>query len=267
MPKVKNQKQKSKASLKANALEKATKANQQTMSVGIAEGRAIPRVYFKSLKPSDDADMRYHGCDFMGSLASSSSAATIGSNGIIYAHNATLFPRLSAIADLFVRYRFRRLRWYVIGESATTQAGSGAFGSYVNDMGGGTITINTDAIIRNSEGVIILRGWESGVHEVDCKATGLRWMSCDADAGSSAGFGAALGQLFSSIPQTSGGSGLLTWSVYLEYDIEFAEAFSGSGIDLLKKKLIRALPQGETVTSNPTQPSIEQLVGLLDRLK
>lgn len=278
MPKVKNQKQKSKAQDRLNVVERVSSKTsqkpvaQKQIGIGMAEERNIPRVYFKSMNPSDDADLRYVGCDFMGTLSSAAGAATIGSNGDIHPKNTSLFPRLSAIADLFVKYRFKRLRWYIVGESATTQAGSGAFGSAVNDGLGGALVVNTDAIVRNSEGVVILRGWETGCHEVDVKSSGLKFLSVDWDAAAS-GTGSILGLLFSSIPATPAGAGSLSWSVYLEYDIEFAEAFSGSGIDLLEKR-VKGLAKDmnvplnpSTTTSSSTPDALDQILGLLSKMK
>lgn len=203
----------------------------------IGQAYAAPEVCFKAVAPSKDADARYRGVDFVGSIQSAVSV-TATRYQYIAITNTTLFPRLNAIGKAFVRYRFKKLRIHLLGKSASTQKGVCSFGSIVTDIFGGNIGTTTAATIKNSQGVLTLRGWESGVHEVLVKADALKWLTSDTDSLAS-GVGAMLGDTFYTIEATTA-AGDLAWDIYVEYDVEFTEAWIPTGIDFQTPRAIVA---------------------------
>lgn len=208
---------------------KNTGLSKQT-NVPVAYAYKAPKPRFESKVPiTSGASARYVGCDYVGAINSSSAAVNNGTNSLA-AFTASVFPRLSAIADVFLRYRYRSLKFHLIGRSASTQAGTGAFASFVLDGATSTITVNTEAIIKNAEGALVLKGWESGVHTVDVEAAGPKWYNCDAD---SVPF--TPGALVQYIPQTTANNDL-SWDLYVEYDVEFAEAVVGATVTPLFKE-------------------------------
>lgn len=225
----------------------------------IGEAYCAPKVHFQAKQPSKDADARYAGVDFAGTLSSATSVAT-AIYEYIYPANATLFPRLNAIAKAFVRYRFKNLRFILHGKSASTQKGLGSFGSLVTDLLGGSIAVGSASVVKNSEGVLTLRGWETGGHEVAVDTTGLKWLINDTDAGAT-GEGSMLGFTFYSIEATTA-AGDLSWDLYVEYDVEFAEAWLPAGINMKPPKEVQA--DSTSVTSDET---IKKLLEEIQRLR
>ncbi len=233
----------------------------------VSEPYIAPEPGFKSLPPlTKGASVRYVGCDYIGSDSSSSSAASTGSLYGLAALNSTTFPRLSNIADTFLKYRYNRLRFHMIGKSASTQAGTGAWASFVTDAAVTSITVNTEAIIKNAQGALVMKGWESGFHDVLVDIGGQKWYNTDQDT---AEF--TYGALAHYIPQTTA-SGDLSWDVYVEYDVEFGEAVSQSTVALLEKKLKRAREQEasnriEAVISESESKFDETLEALRSRVQ
>ena len=196
----------------------------------VATATARPQVGMRSVPPSRDATARFEGVDYIDSIDSSSSNATIGLYQDIRALNATMFPRLAAIADVFLRYRLRKLRFHLIGKSASTQAGVIGFGSVIDDLQGAVVTITTDEQVKNTEGCLVIKGWENGSHNVKVSAGGVKWYTTDTQ-GIPDGYGA----VFISVPQTTN-AGDLSWDLYVEYDVEFSESLAGSSVSGLMEK-------------------------------
>lgn len=183
-----------------------------------------PQPGLRSALPSAGADARYVGCDFIGQDSSLSASTSTGALYSLAAFNATGFPRLSVMADLFLRYRWKKLVYHFIGRSASTQAGVGAWASFILDSTTGTITVNTEAIVKNAKNALVLKGWESGRHEVEVSACGPRWYNNDLD---SVPF--SPGNVAHFLPQTTA-NGDLSWDVYVEYDVEFCEPVAGATV-------------------------------------
>lgn len=225
----------------------------------VAEPYIAPQPRFLSKTPQfPGASARYEGCDFAGATSSASAAPVSGALFALRALSSTTFPRLSAVADVFLRYRFRSLKFHFIGKSASTQAGVGAWGSFVIDTTTNTIAVNTESIIKNSEGALVLKGWESGVHEVKVEAAGQKWYNTDSDS-----LPFTYGDLCVYIPQTTANADL-TWDVYVEYDCEFSEAVSGPTVALLREK-----ERQRQTTSTKTEEDSEwtAVERLKDRIK
>lgn len=223
----------------------------------VAKSYEAPRPRFESAIPvTPGASARYVGCDYIGNDSSSNSASSTGGLYAMAAFVAASFPRLSAIADVFLRYRFRRLRYFLIGKSASTQAGTGSWASFVIDATTTSITTNTEAIIKNAEGALVLKGWESGVHEVDVNAAGPKWYNCDGDSTPY-----NLGTFCHYLPQTTA-AGDLSWDVYVEYDVEFAEAVAAATVtplDRARKQKVQDRISAEARFGKKQVPDIEDL--------
>lgn len=225
----------------------------------VAEPYLAPQPHLVSAAPqSRGACARYMGVDFVGQSSSQAAGATTGSMLQMTVTNSTAFPRLSAIADTFLRWKPRRLKYHFIGRSASTQAGVGAWASFVLDASTSTITVNTESIIKNAEGSLTLKGWESGVHVVDVAAMGPEWYNCDGDT-----VPFTLGNLCTYIPQTTANADL-SWDIFVEYDVEFSEPVSGATVTALREKN-RRLSEVQDIEDMPKQ--LEKLRKKLDSLR
>lgn len=207
--------------------------------VPVAESIQTPRPRFRATTPTQGGCAAYEGVDYVGSLGSLSASVTAGNYQAISPSNATLFPRLSAIADVFARYTIKKMKLHALGRSASTQAGNLALSSLMLDNDGTVIVANTEALIKNMEGCLVLRGWESGSHVVDCGALGLKWYNTDAGA-----MHQTIGAVFRYISQTTANNDL-SWDLYVEYEVEFDEALAGGSINLSRKIKPDAVPDIE----------------------
>lgn len=225
MPNTK-QKSKNESSRKRNP----RRSTLQTPFAPVSMAYRAPQPGFRSLPPSEGADARYHGCDFVGQDSSLSASTSPGALYPLAAFYASAFPRLSVMADLFLRYRWKKLVYHFIGRSASTQAGVGAWASFILDANTNSLTVNTEAIIKNAKNALVLKGWESGRHEVEISACGPRWYNNDVD---SVPF--TPGNLCHFLPQTTA-NGDLSWDVYVEYDVEFCEPVAGATVTPLFKE-------------------------------
>jgi len=226
-------------------------------SAPVAMATSRPQVGMRSSPPSRDATARFEGVDYIDSIDSSSSNATIGLYQDIRALNATMFPRLSAIADVFLRYRLRKLRFHLIGKSASTQAGVIGFGSVIDDLQGSVVTITTDEQVKNTEGCLVIKGWENGSHEVKVSSGGVKWYTTDTQ-GIPDGYGA----VFISVPQTTAAADL-SWDLYVEYDVEFSESLAGSSVS----GMMREREKAKIDPIAATKAQIEVLQQQLETLK
>lgn len=246
-PKTKNPKRKGTASSKTQALGRPAPINM---------GYTAPRVHFTTDRPiTKGACARYLGVDFAGTISSSSAAALTGSAYTITPASSSLFARLSAIQDVFLRWRLIRLRLHFIGRSASTQPGVGSFASFVLDTTSALINIATAQTIKNAEGCLTLKGWENGFHDVDCESAGVRWYNTDGDS-----LPSKMGTVGQYVPQTTA-NGDLSWDVFAEYDCEFAEAIDTSTVSPLMKE-----KQAENKEEETTASLTEQLIQLRKKL-
>lgn len=196
------------------------------MSEGISKKREIPvatvyrlpKVELVSLAPKQGGCERFRGVDFVTTLSSATTAVT-GTWQRIYVLNSTLFPRLSQEAALFERWKFHKLRIWIYGKSSSTAPGTITMTSAVNDGFGGSLAATTESQIKNLGSPCEVRGQDASFHEVDCAASGLKWLVTDTDA-LAAVTGSQLGLAIYYIDPTAV-AGDLKYSVYVEYDIEF----------------------------------------------
>lgn len=207
-------------------------------SAPVSVGYRNPGPRMRAMMPQHGGCSRFEGVDFVGSLASKVSTPTIGVYKTItmehFSTETALFPRLVAIASAYAKYKLLKLRIHMVGTSASTQAGVGAFSSLIIDSQASGAVLNTDPIIKNLEGCIVLKGWESGFHDVKLSAQGFKWYNVDVDG--DAGGPYTPGVIVVSIPTTTN-AGDLSWDVFIEYDIEFNEAVSqATNADPLSKR-------------------------------
>lgn len=192
----------------------------------LAMDTARPKVCQSFKNPTHKgSEGRVTGVDFVGKYNSSSLSYTIQTFAL-NARNATVFPRLSAIATVWRRYYFRRLRFHLFGIAAATQRGYTAMSSLVTDDLATLITPSTESQILNQEQVAIGRPWSYVCHEVNLGGLGLEWYTCDAGDGASE-FGEYIGRAFLGIPQTTTDADIEI-QVYVEYDVEFCQRIAAS---------------------------------------
>lgn len=204
-----------KSSLKKNP-------RRQNIDAPVAMATRVPRVYFGSVSPTRGGSLRIRGCDYYGTLNSSTLDST-SAVGSISLGSSSIFPRLAEIAKVFLKFRFDKLIVRLIGRTASTQAGNCGLMSLVNDLPASAETdVLNEAIVKNTENCLVVKGWENGDHRVPLEASGYKWYMVDEnDTGSKF----SQGSIWRTIPGTTS-VGDLSWDVYLEYECEFDEAVS-----------------------------------------
>lgn len=163
----------------------------------------------------------FHGCDYFGQIASATSGTVASLSTGIAARNATMFPRLASIAANFLKYSFRKISFILLGQSPSTQKGNIGFMSLVNDLPSSAETdVTSDARVKNTEGCLVIKGWENGRHDVKVSASGLKWYNVDVN---DSGAVAYLGSVWYTIPATTV-AGDLIWDLYVEYEVDLDES-------------------------------------------
>lgn len=178
-----------------------------------------PAVRQQFMAPSKKgSEARVVGIDFVATLSSSTTQNLLALY-ILNPKDSTSFPRLSAIAGVWCRYFFRKLRFHIFGISAATQKGYTVMASFVNDDLAQDPAITNEAQLLNLENVAVGRPWSYSIHEVNLGAQGLEWYTCDGSASTPAGeyVGKALAGA-----ATTAVAGDIQYQVYVEYDVEFA---------------------------------------------
>ena len=109
---------------------------------------------------------RVTGVDFIGTISSAAATPSV-TTYVLNARNATTFPRLSAIAGVWRRYWFSKIKVHMFGITAATQLGFVALASLVTDDLSSPITPSTEAQMLNMENVAVGRpldrDWETYV--------------------------------------------------------------------------------------------------------
>lgn len=188
--------------------------------------KSRPKVCQSFRNPSHEgSEGRVTGVDFVGTYGSLASGYNITTFNI-NARNATLFPRLSAIASVWRRYYPRLLRFHLFGIAAATQQGYTAMSSLVTDDLATLVSPTTESQILNQEEVAVGRPWSYVVHNVNLGGLGLKWYTTDIATASSE-FGEYIGRAFLGIPQTALNNDILI-QVYVEYDVEFCQRIAAS---------------------------------------
>jgi hypothetical protein len=182
----------------------------------VSLGYVQPPVGMRSLAPvRPGGEVRFTGCDYIGSVSAGTTAADN-----IYSLNplvAATYPRLQAIATIFGKYAYNRLRFYVIGKAASTQPGDMTSVTVYEEGGSNALT---EAQVKNRYGQTTSKFWENHQHMVDPKKATVPWFPMDAfDASSSIGvFG------WYHFFTEAVAAAIPVADIFVEYDIEFCEA-------------------------------------------
>lgn len=194
----------------------------QAFDAPVSMATRVPRVHFGSVSPTRGGSLRIRGCDYYGEI-NSSTLGSVAALGSISLGSSSPFPRLAEIAKVFLKFRFDKLIVRLVGRTATTQAGNCGLMSLVNDLPASAETdVVNEAIVKNTENCLVLKGWENGEHRVPLEASGYKWYMVDED---DTGSKFSQGSIWRYIPGTAV-AGDLSWDVYLEYECEFDEAVS-----------------------------------------
>lgn len=236
---------KSKTSQKNSQNKNPKRQNLQTKNrAPVALSFSQPQPKFEVMKPRKGGCAAYRGVDFVKTLASATSATNLQDQMIELGIGAStpLFPRLRAIAQAFRKYYFHRIRLILVGRSASTQKGNIGFATLMGSGEAGTIT---ESIVKNTENCAVVRGWETGYHDVLTEAQQFNWYSVDTEDEVSQ---AIVGYTIYSTPATTA-AGDLQWDLYAEYEVEFDLA-SATAVNALARSPLRVRePMDETIES------------------
>lgn len=187
-----------------------------------------PSVFMKSGVPKrPGASIRLSGCDYIGPVTGNTTETDVSLQ--LTPSSSETFPRLSAIATIFEKYNFDKLRFVIVGVAASTTAGAmTAAPSYASSEESSA----TAALLRNREGQRTTRLWETNVVSYDCRRAGKPWFSCAvAETASDAIFG----WYYYAIDALAAVS--TVGDLFVEYEVEFAEGRSSSDVALVKKPI------------------------------
>jgi hypothetical protein len=196
-----------------------------SLSAPVSLGYTRPPIEMRSMAPSRrGGEVRIVGCDYVGSIGTNA----ISTVDNVYPLNvrSTTFPRLSAIAAVFGKHAFNRLRFYAVGKAASTLAGDmTSVTVYDGTGGGGTLT---ETQVKNRYRQVTSKFWENHVHEVDCSKASVPWfVSEEASATPSdttnLGFFHFFTEAASSGPQVA--------DLFVCYDVELCEAQASGDTD------------------------------------
>jgi len=191
--------------------------------VATANRRMTP--FLRSERPTlAGASVRIVGCDYYGTITTSD--AGFADNLIIISPGeSTSFPRLTAIAAVFELYRFTRVRATLVGAAASTQVGT-MTAAFQYEYGSSSYTA---AQIRNEEGQVTTKFWETLQVEMNCKRAVRPWFNVanQSEEDSADGIQA---QLHIGTDETS--SDIVAGDLFLEYDVEFAQGQASGAPEL-----------------------------------
>jgi hypothetical protein len=201
----------------------------------VALSQYQPKVGFKSAAPvTKGASARITGCDYVGALSSTGGAFSDQAFRVTPLNNG-LFTRLWAMATVFELYKFLKIRPILVGKAASSQAGSMTLAP---DLYPDSDAF-TAAEMRNEEGQSTTKTWEVCAMDYPC-ARGTRvWFLTD-NANTANATDSDLGELH--VGCDSLGAGAVVFAdLFIEYDIEFAQAQVSGGVSLLSPMLRRLL--------------------------
>jgi hypothetical protein len=184
-------------------------------SAPVSLGYVQPPVGMRSSAPiKPGGEVRIVGCDYVGSI-SGQIAATDNPFSLQPSAVAT-FPRLNAIASIFGKYAYNKLKFYVIGKAASTLAGD-MTSVTVYEAGGSAVL--TEAQVKNRFGQTTSKFWENHLHTVDPKKATVMWYimdSADTLADQVFGYYHFFTEALAAVTPVA--------DVFVEYDVEFCEA-------------------------------------------
>jgi hypothetical protein len=188
-------------------------------SAPVATGYTAPPVGMRSLAPSrQGAEIRVTGCDYYGSISADTAFEDVVLALSPLAANGT-FPRLGAIASVFGKYAWNKIKLYVVAKAASTLAGDmTSVPVYDGTYGANALT---EAQAKNRTGQVTSKFWENHVMDVDCKKATVPWFPLNqADTVSTtdtSNFG------FIHFCTEAVSTATAVADLFIEYDIEFCE--------------------------------------------
>jgi hypothetical protein len=206
---------------RAGAKQRQVNAGQINSSLApVATGYIKPEVSFRSMAPiTRGAEVRFVGCDYIGSVSTSSSAASDNVYDIIPG-DTTTFPRLSNLAAIFAKYRFLGLRFFIVAKAPSTFAGDMTSCMVYEGTNSGSLS---EVEVKNRVGSVTGKFWENHLFETDCGKQSLLWLENFNSADNTRVFGYY--HLFTEI----GASAIPVADIFVEYDVELCDASSTSG--------------------------------------
>jgi len=187
-------------------------------SAPLSLGYVQPPVGMRSAAPTKPgAEVRFVGCDYIGSV-SAQTTATDNPYSLQPIHAAT-YPRLSAIASIFGKYSYNKLKFYVIGKAASTLPGDMTSVTVYEDGGFGSLT---EAQVKNRFGQTTSKFWENHLHTVDPKKATVPWYIMNSYDSGADGAVAIFG--FYHFFTEAVTAVMPVADLFVEYDVEFCEA-------------------------------------------
>ncbi len=202
----------------------------------VALSQYQPLVGFRTAAPvTKGASARYTGCDFLGTISSGASGVANDNVYLVTPKNSTTFPRLSSVAAAFELYKFLKVRAIAVGKQASTIAGSHTLAPDLYPDGDAF----TAAEVRNEEQQQTKKFWETCVMDFPCARGTRTWFLTD-NAGTADPPDAKLGELHYYTDAT-GVTQVVVADLFIEYDVEFAQAQIASGVSLRSDMVQRFL--------------------------
>jgi hypothetical protein len=194
-------------------------------SAPVAYGYTNPPVGMRSAAPTrPGSEVRFTGCDYLGSVSAITSA--IDNSYALSAYAAGTFPRLTSVASIFEKYAWNKLRFYVVGKAASTLAGDmTSVCVYEGDTAGGAQLTESQA--KNRFGQVTSKFWENHVMTIDCKKATVPWFTSTQvetnDATSNFGWYHLFTEAVAATTPVA--------DVFVEYDVEFCDSKAAADVD------------------------------------
>lgn len=203
----------------------------QVSSAPVALSYDQPKIGFKTAAPTrKGASARVVGIDYVGPYATNAVANTYGDYVFeVYPNNSTLFTRLGTIALAYELFAFNKCRLRAVGVAASTLPGSMTVAPDMYPNGSGF----TAAGIRNQEGQVTKKFWETAACDYDCSRATRPWFLVD-PSGTASDTDSKLGDFHLGLDGTATPSTVVC-DLFVEYDIEFAQCVAADGVSLLAR--------------------------------
>lgn len=199
---------------------------------------SMPNPHFRSMAPTrKGAESRFVGCDYLGSLESSTSA-TVDSVYAISPIVGGTFPRLSVIGTVYGKYAFNKLKFTVVGTAGSQQSGAmtGCPVYESKNAGGTTLSV---AQARNREGQRTTSLWQTNTVVYDCAKATLDWFPV-LDTSNLQDI-SIWGEYHNVVDVTS--TAISYGDLFVEYDIEFCEGQEAGDPVLIKEYSTKLCPK------------------------
>lgn len=165
-------------------------------------------------RPATLAFVPIRGTEYAG-VVNSAVAGAVTNYNISPRLAASLFPRVSTIAENWSQYRFRSLSFRLVGRSSPNITANASM-SFLPYIGGGTPSLTTEYEVKATAGSKTIAAHKSGSLRVAPPST---WLSTDTDAGT-VFVNTMIGRLYLYLSPTSV-AGEAQWDLYVSYSLQF----------------------------------------------